>query len=376
VLSCAAVAIAAVTLAVAAAEPPWEVLVVTGLAMTLVLGSLTILRDARRGRVGILGGELVVDAAFAYTVVVLASRPGAAPLRGAEFLVGLAGIIAGTVGLNLARLPVDGRAWRVRQAVTMITGTILAAVAVGQLEHPGLVMRWNWIPFLAFAVPGMLAHLAATMTAPVSSARWSRIPRSSVGTAGLALLLYGSVNNLGLGAGGWGAGVGLDAGTTAAWAAAFGLLVLCSSASEARPSARYMLFLAGGVPGMAITERAEILRTGVGFGPAPASVSHGAPLLVAALGVLVAIPLLRPRSDVRGAEGRGAAPQPQSVTNPAAASRSSRNAHHASAVRRAAVATVAGSPPAATTASSVQLAWSPSTSACVSQNVIASSVTR
>lgn len=289
----------AVAVALLAVEPLWQRLVVAGIASVLAGGATVLLHDVRRGRIRLLGGELIVDAAFAYVVVALASRPEVASLRSTEFVIGLAGLALGVAGMALAPLAQGGIAEAVRRAVITVTGTILVAVAVGQFEHPGLSMRWNWIPFLGFAVPGMLVLLAAEMAGRDRRLRLRVAIGGVTGAAGITLLLYGSVNNLGLGAGGWGAGLGADAGTVTAWLVAVTLLI-CGSSTRPRWSAmRGAVLSAAGIIGMAVSERSAILRVDVGLGPIGAASSRGLPILVAAIVVLVVLPALsRRQSDV------------------------------------------------------------------------------
>ncbi|HET9051218.1 MAG TPA: hypothetical protein VFO60_05905, partial [Candidatus Dormibacteraeota bacterium] len=191
--ACAVVAVAAVALSLGAPEPAWQRAVISALTSTMLAGAVVLVRDSRRGRVRVLGGELIVDAAFADIVVVLASRPAGAPLRAAEFVVALAGLAAGTAALALAPLARGGVAAAVRAAVTVVTGAVLAAVAAGQLERPGFAVSWSWTPFLAFAVPGMLAVLGAEVAGRSRTSRRLTILSGAARVAGVALLLYGSV---------------------------------------------------------------------------------------------------------------------------------------------------------------------------------------
>ena len=276
-----------------AVEPLWQRLIDAAIALVVVAGALTVIRDGRAGRIRLLGGELAIDAAFAYVVVALASRPVGAPLRSVELVLGLGGLVTGAGALAVAPLDDGSVAAAVRRSVLLITGTILIALAVGQLEHPGLSMRWNWVPFLGFAVPGMLTVLGAELLRGSAASRGRTLATTVALVAGVAILLYGSINNLALGQGGLGAGIRATPALSAAAAATAALVAGGSLSRRWRPAWVSDLITAAGVLGMVVTERIAVLHADVGVGPLPAAVSRGLPVLAGGLIVVIALPALQ-----------------------------------------------------------------------------------
>lgn len=125
----------------------------------------------------------------------------------------------------------------VRDSVILIAGTILLAIALGQL--PGSALKppqWNWISFIGITIPGMLL-LIFREGVKEGTENWSRgalfrgvlslLATELLLIVGLAIMLAGSYYNLNLGMNGFTVGIkGNATGLTLLVVAALFLLLL------------------------------------------------------------------------------------------------------------------------------------------------------
>ncbi len=193
------------------------------LGMAVAVPGLLITRAAVAGRrplaVGVLLPEIVLAAAMVYLATVLSlfhagqiGYPGAV----SQFLIALTALALGAAGLILAgsTTPSGHEAGQVsfpiavRDGVILIVGTILVAIAIGQLAGPRLTPpKWNWISFAGITIPGMLILVAREMVKQAYRRGRQRgraalarlVVTESLLTVGLFIMFYGSISNLTLG---------------------------------------------------------------------------------------------------------------------------------------------------------------------------------
>ncbi len=100
----------------------------------------------------------------------------------------------------------------VRNGVILIVGTILVAIAIGQLPGAKLTPpMWNWTSFLGITVPGMLVLVGRELVKQAErrrsrsglSALLAVVLVESILVAGLFIMIYGSGANLTLGKNGF-----------------------------------------------------------------------------------------------------------------------------------------------------------------------------
>ncbi len=141
-----------------------------------------------------------------------------------QFIAVVAGLVFGAIALALSGASRSARTSGkisptaiVGDGVILITGTILLAIAFGQL--PGSVLKppqWNWLSFLGITVPGMLILLVREGVKE-GTELWSRHSKARsairlVATevlliVGLAVMIFGSYTNLVLGLNGYTVGI-------------------------------------------------------------------------------------------------------------------------------------------------------------------------
>jgi len=263
--------------------------------VALVVSGVLLGRAARRpGRglsAGILPGDLALAGALLYLGLAMPpfqQHHTARATAVAQFVTVLAGLVVGCAGLVLSRSP-EARAGvapgrMVRDGVLLITGTILVAIALGQLANPMLMPpKWNWISFTAITIPGMLILVARerlkTRIAPAAV-----VGSEVVMVAGLAVMLAGSNANLIQGKNGYHTGLIGNSTGLALWLAAAAFLVVARSAwklagSPGAPTIGAALYLAGVAP-LIYGERAvqlgkdPVFKIGAAF-PATAAILAG-----------------------------------------------------------------------------------------------------
>jgi hypothetical protein len=192
-------------------------------------------KGAPRG-VGLLSGEVELAATFLYLGV-------AYPAAISQFIAVLAGFALGAGELALSGASKSARPAGkvtfpavVRGGVILIVGTILLAIALGQL--PGAALKppqWSWISFLGITIPGMLL-LVAREGIKEGLENWGQQSRfrgvlSLLATevlliVGLTIMLYGSYSNLTLGKNGYLVGIKGNATGLILWAGAALFLIL------------------------------------------------------------------------------------------------------------------------------------------------------
>jgi hypothetical protein len=192
-------------------------------------------KGAPRG-VGLLSGEVELAATFLYLGVAFPAALG-------QFIAVLAGFVLGAGELALSGASKSARPAGkvtfpavVRGGVILIVGTILLAIALGQL--PGAALKppqWSWISFLGITIPGMLL-LVAREGVKEGLENWGQQSRfrgvlSLLATellliVGLTIMLYGSYSNLTLGKNGYLVGAKGNAAGLMLWAGAALFLIL------------------------------------------------------------------------------------------------------------------------------------------------------
>jgi hypothetical protein len=170
--------------------------------------------------VGILSGDAALANAFFYfgfTMTAFHLGYASPAIALAQFIIVLVGLAFGAGGLALSGVSKPARPLghitfpiMLRDGVILVVGTILMAIAFGQLSgaalHPPL---WNWISFLGITTPGMFVLMGREgVKARLESWRGlASLPRllltETLLVLGLAIMLYGSYSNLTLGVNGY-----------------------------------------------------------------------------------------------------------------------------------------------------------------------------
>ena len=197
--------------------------------------------------IGILPGDAALANAFFYfgfamTAFHLGYTSPAIAL--AQFIVVLVGLIFGAGGLALSGISKSARPLghvtfpiMLRDGVILIVGTILLAIAFGQIAGVALKPpQWNWISFLGITVPGMFLLIGREgIKGRVET--WqglASIPRLLITDIllilGLAIMLYGSYTNLTLGVNGFQVGPKGNMAGLLLWLAAVLLLLIVRGA--------------------------------------------------------------------------------------------------------------------------------------------------
>jgi uncharacterized membrane protein SirB2 len=178
---------------------------------------------------------------------------------GVEYSVGVVQFVTVPIGLVLGgtafALTPEGRGTRrvsdfVPDGVLLVVGTILLGIGLGQLGNERLMTpRWNWVSFIGLTVSGMLVLivLRGALKAALGRHQPSRgMPRflGMLGTelllvGGLGLMMYGALNNLGLGTNGFRTGFEGNSEGLVVWiAAALFLIVVRGGFKMANSSER------------------------------------------------------------------------------------------------------------------------------------------
>lgn len=193
--------------------------------------------------VGLLAGEIALACAFLYLGVAMPlfhqglASPGIASI---QFIVILLSFVFGTGALALSGVSKQSRPLgevtfpsMVRDGVILLTGTVLLAIALGQL--PGAALKppqWNWLSFLGITIPGMLLLVIRegvkerfeTLQGPAQLL--AQLLTDTLLVLGLAIMIYGSYSNLTLGANGYQVGFKGNASGLMLWIAAVLLLLI------------------------------------------------------------------------------------------------------------------------------------------------------
>ncbi|GHO55335.1 hypothetical protein [Ktedonobacter robiniae] len=206
--------------------------------------------------IGILPGDAALANAFFYlgfsmTAFHLGYSPPAIAL--AQFITVLVGLFFGAGGLALSGVSKPARPLghitfplMLRDGVILIVGTILMAIAFGQLSGAALKPpQWNWFSFLGITTPGMLLLMGregvkARLETWQGLARFPRLLLTdTLLVLGLAIMLYGSYSNLTLGVNGYQVGPKGNTAGLILWIAAVLLLLVIRGAFKIAVSQRY-----------------------------------------------------------------------------------------------------------------------------------------
>ncbi len=124
----------------------------------------------------------------------------------------------------------------VRDGVLLITGTIVVAIATGQIANPALkAPKWNWISFLGLTVPGMLVLIAREGVKGRSHRRGPQRGATRLAQAGivetllvigLGIMIFGSNANLALGKNGYQTGLKGNSEGLTLWLGAATFLII------------------------------------------------------------------------------------------------------------------------------------------------------
>lgn len=224
-----------------------EVALSVAMVASGVLLARAVVTFGRTGKpIGLLPGELALAAAMLY----LGTAAPTFHLPKASYGVAVAQFLCVLVGLFLgaAALVVDGAsqgvrprgkrspAAMVRYGVTLIVGTILLAIGLGQLPNKMLMPpKWSWISFLGITIPGMLLLVAREgvkqqLERSGGQGALSRALRVLATDAllvlGLSIMLFGSFANLNLGMNGYQTGFKGNSAGLLLWAVAALALLL------------------------------------------------------------------------------------------------------------------------------------------------------
>lgn len=200
----------------------------------------------------------------------------------AQFVTVPIGLVLGGTAFALNRpSPEATRAGRTSdflpEGVILVVGTILLGIGLGQIGNERLMPpKWNWISFIGLTVTGMV--LLVVLRGAVKSARSGNravdSPRRFLGglvtelllVAGLAVMLYGALNNLVLGANGFRTGFKGNGDGLVLWIAAAlflvavrgGFKLAIGNGRRAGPAAVRELLYVAGVFAFIVGERSVI----------------------------------------------------------------------------------------------------------------------
>ncbi len=212
-------------------------------------------KDHMHHGIGILPGDGALANAFLYmgfslTAFHLGYSSPAIAL--AQFITVLVGLFFGAGGLALSGFSKPARPLghitfplMLRDGVILIVGTILMAIAFGQLAGAALKPpQWNWFSFLGITTPGMFL-LMGREGVKARLETWqglARVPRllitETLLVVGLAIMLYGSYANLTLGVNGYQVGPKGNIAGLILWTVAVLLLLVLRGAFKLAVSQR------------------------------------------------------------------------------------------------------------------------------------------
>ncbi len=299
-------------------------------AAAAIGGAMLLARARRVPPPGMTAGGLTLLASLVYLAVTNTEfHEGGVgySLAVAQFVTVPIGLVLGGTAFALHRPSLDAtRAGRTSEfipdGVVLVVGTILLGIGLGQIGNERLMPpKWNWVSFLGLTVTGMLVLivLRGAVKSTRSRVRPSDRPRRllvALATelllvAGLAVMLYGALNNLVLGANGFRTGFKGNGDGLALWIAAALFLVVVrggfkvatgNGAGVGRASVRELLYVAG-VFGFIVGERSVISGKPPGVpidGAWPAAVV----ILLGALFLLVPARMTAKRRRMTGHDAR------------------------------------------------------------------------
>ena len=218
-----------------------------------LVGGMLLLRDATNKKhaqvsISLWPGEIALLPTFIYLGIAMSAfQLGLTSYHDAviQLIAVLSGFVLGTVALALSGTTRGKSAHpkrkiapaaSLRDGVILIVGTILLAIALGQISGAALKpTQWSWISFLGITIPGMLLLIAREGIKRVTE-NWGRrseftsvlrlLATDSLLIVGLAVMLYGSYNNLTLGMNGYAVGFKGNTDGLILWVAAALFLLL------------------------------------------------------------------------------------------------------------------------------------------------------
>ncbi len=255
------------------------------------------------------GGLMLLATLIYFAVTNTEFQQGGVPYSTAvaQFLTVPVGLVLGASVFALSpSLSAGGTAAFVPDGVILVVGTILLGIALGQTGNERLTPpKWNWISFLGLTVTGALV-LAVVRPAVKSTLYGDRslpLPRRLLAVLvtelllviGLAVMIYGALNNLVLGANGFRTGFNGNGEGLALWIGAALFLVVVRGGFKVaswrdrgldRAAVRELLYFAG-VFAFIVGERSMLSGK-------PPGVASGAALAAALVILLGAFVLLVP----------------------------------------------------------------------------------
>jgi hypothetical protein len=259
------------------------------------------------------GGLMLLAALIYFAVTNEEFQQGGVPYSTAvaQFVTVPVGLVLGATAFALNGRSLAGRRTGrtgdfVADGVILVIGTILLGIALGQTGNERLMPpKWNWVSFLGLTVTGalVLIVLRAAVKSTFHGHRSLGLPRLLVGVlvtelllvVGLAVMIYGALNNLVLGANGFRTGFNGNGDGLAVWIGAALFLVVVRGGFKlawwkerglGRATVRELLYVAG-VFAFIVGERSVISGK-------PPGVSSGAALAAAVVILLGALFLLVP----------------------------------------------------------------------------------
>ncbi len=222
----------------------------------------------------------------------------------AQFVAVVVGLVLGAITLALPAPVPDERptgvqwGWVIRDSVILIVATIVVAIGISQTANPALMPpKWSWVSFLGITIPGMLI-LIFVRGGLKAVGRPGQVARGLVVevllVVGLAVMVFGSVTNLNLGASGFKAGLKGNTTGEILWVAAAAFLVVVRGAFKlavpdgdrriAAALARKALYVIGAVAFL-YGERSTIMGK-------PPTFAHGGAFAAAAAMIIAGIIVL------------------------------------------------------------------------------------
>ncbi len=284
---------------------------------------------ARKGApLGLAAGGLMLLASIVYFAVTNTEfhQAGVGYAIGVpQFVTVLVGLVLGGAAFALRPRPLEaGRRTRMADfapdGVILAVGTILLGIGLGQIANERLMPpMWNWISFLGLTVTGMLVLVVGRSAVKAALCEEDRLPGGTRRLLGLlatelllvvslAVMIYGALNNLVLGANGFRTGFKGNGEGLALWAAAALFLVgvrggfklaLGNRGGAGAAALRELLYFAG-VFAFIVGERSVISGKLPGV-PIGGAASAAALILIGALFLLVPVRMAakqgRPRPD-------------------------------------------------------------------------------
>ena len=233
-----------------------ETFLSSGMLAAAILLWRTVLRKEYQSRgVGLLAGEIALACAFVYLGVAMpVFHQGLASAHTAsiQFVAVLATLVVGSAALALSGFSKPSRPLgqvtfpsMVRDGVILLTGTVLLAIALGQLSGAAIKPpHWNWISFLGITIPGMLLLVAREglkeyfETRSGSGSFLCLLLTDTLLVLGLTIMFYGSYTNLTLGINGYQVGLKGNAAGLSLWIIAALVLLLVRGVFKVRFSHR------------------------------------------------------------------------------------------------------------------------------------------